>query len=99
MNRKSVVLTGLVAALIAYPAYLLWYNTAGGKPGEKARYFASQHASQEDPKERCADANLAAGFYGRAGMKSKYDEWIAKLRVDCPGPYPVLPFRPDADDL
>lgn len=97
MKHRMTVFPALLLAVIAYPAYRLWYEQAGGKPGEEARYFAAQHARESDPKERCADASLAAGFYGRAGMREKYDEWISKLRVDCPGAYPILPYRPDSD--
>jgi hypothetical protein len=97
MKHKKPIFFAILLALIAYPAYHLWYEQAGGKPGEEARFFASQHARESDPEERCADASLTAGFYGRAGMRSKYDEWIEKLRVDCPGQYPILPYRPDSD--
>lgn len=97
MKYGTAVFPALALAVIAYPAYRLWYEQAGGKPGEEVRYFASQHARHSDPEERCADAAYAAGFYGRAGMREMYDEWIAKLRVDCPGPYPILPYSPDSD--
>lgn len=97
MKYRAASFVTVCLLVLAYPAYKAWYQWAGGKPGEDARHFVAQHARQTDPKERCADAALAAGFYGRAGMRDKYDEWNAKVEEDCPGPYPYLPYRPDKD--